>query len=408
MRVMLMAPSSQIHSQRFFRWLQKAGCEVFLVDASSDSEPYYFVSYPINSVTTIRRVLGTLLMKSLRRLLRNLYPVISARSRRKVEVWLQGIAEYWRLLQLRHIWRKIRPDIVHVHWVGLKAYDCYKARLRPLVLTCWGSDINGFFEPFRGDPALAKRIGLSLAWADFVFSDSRQVQERCSFLARRTIHSMLLYIGIDTTRFRPGDVDAARMWRKKMDIPQCAKILLSARALKREHRHEVILRAFAVARKSLDFPIFLVLRRYNVEDRSYEQEIRTEAERLGVTSYLRWLDPLPYESMPEIYSMADVVVNFPVVDGFPVTLIEAASCGKRVVSNRLPAYEGTGLEDIIRMVSPDTERELANGMIEVLQEAKDVASIQSERARKWACEFGDERMCIQTLLETYESIIRRR
>jgi len=421
MRVMLIAPSSEIHSERFLKWLQKAGCEAFVVDTTkplaSNPSPSYFIDYPSNLRTEIVRVLGDSprLLKSLRRLLAELAPILPGRFRRGVGLWLRtNIDEYWRPFRLRRIWRQIRPDIVHVHWADLWAYDCYKARLQPLVLTCWGSDINRFFDARIdrlypvSDPAFAKRVGLGLAWADFVFADSRQVLERCTLLARRTVPSMRLYLGIDTARFHPGDADAGRMWREKLHIPKGAKVLLSVRALKREHRHEVILRAFAVARRSLSFPVFLVLKRYNILDRSYEQELRTEAERLGVTLYLRWLDRVPYESMPGIYSMADVVVNFPVVDGFPVSFIEAASCGKRVISNRLPAYEGTGLENIIRTVFPDTVQELANAMIEVLQEATDVALAECQRARKWACEFGDERACIRVLLETYESIIKRR
>ena len=49
-------------------------------------------------------------------------------------------------LQLKQIWKSVKPDNVHVHRVDNQAKQYVQAKLHPLVLTCWGSDINNLFE----------------------------------------------------------------------------------------------------------------------------------------------------------------------------------------------------------------------------------------------------------------------
>jgi glycosyltransferase involved in cell wall biosynthesis len=216
---------------------------------------------------------------------------------------------------------------------------------------------------------------------------------------------MRLPFGIDLERFHPGFAVESQAWRRELGIPDGARILLSMRAWKREHRHEMILHAFSQTRKSLNIPIFLVFRRYNAEDSRYEHEVRVEAEKLGIAEYVRWVDSVPHDRMPELYAIADAVVSFPTVDSFPTGFIEAAACGKRVISSRLASYEGAIPEDVFRLVSPDSVHELAQAMTEVLHEPQREAAARGERAREWARQTGDERVCIRETMAIYKKLV---
>ena len=401
---MLLAPGFSIHSERFLQWLRKAGCEVYFVDSTRptnlDSLGATFLSYP----SGLPRLASNFFARTTG------YVTSSHSAGRSIlsagRSIIRPVDQCLRESQLRRLWLKVRPDIVHLHWVDNRAYDCYKARMRPLVLTCWGSDINQHFM-HGSNPAYTERTGRALASGDFVFATSNQVLERCNILAGRCLHSMRLPLGIDLELFHPGFAVESQTWRAELGIPNGARILLSMRAWKREHRHEMILHAFSQTRKSLNIPIFLVFRRHNADDSRYEHEVRVEAEKLGILEYVRWVDSVPYDRMPELYAIADAVVNFPAMDSFPTGFIEAAACGKTVISSRLPSYEGAIPEDVFRLVSPDSVQELAQAMTEVLHEPQREAAARGERAREWARQTGDEKVCIRETMTRYEKLVNR-
>ena len=60
-----------------------------------------------------------------------------------VSQYLLGLAQRgprWKVLKLRYLLWKIKPDVVHVHWAHF-ANLLAKAWSGPLVVTAWGSDI---------------------------------------------------------------------------------------------------------------------------------------------------------------------------------------------------------------------------------------------------------------------------
>ncbi len=381
MRIMLLAPGSDIHPQRFLRWLERAGCTVLFVDDTRpenlDPSRSSFLIYP--------RGVGRLGKKLVR------------------------FNDCSRYLQLRFLWRKFEPDVVHVHNLsGSRQYDCFKARLRPLVLSCYGPDIHKLFVP-KVKPLSRIFMRHALTWADHVFADSQDVLQRCKILARRPISSSILYFGIDTRLFRPGYAAAAHAWRRTLAIPRDAKVLLSVRAWRPEYRHELILEAFTRAKRSLPYKSVLIFKTFDVCGRgtTYEEEVRGRARTLGVESSIRWMSRVPYEQMPELYSFADLVVNFPRWDGFPVSFFEAAACGTPVVTNQLPAYEGIGLERFFRMVPADNADELSRAMVEALLEPPQCLKAKGEIARKWAEESGDEEKSVEALLAVYRRLSKR-
>lgn len=384
MRVMLLAPGLDVHTNRFLTWLEKAGCEVIFVDKvkpkNLDPSCSRFVKYPSGLPGTGRR--------------------------------LARLDDWARYLHLHYLWRRFRPDVVNLHNVcDERQYDCLRARLRPLILSCWGADINRLFVP-GADPLSRICTGRVLRFADHVFADAMDVLENCRVLAGRPVPSSLLYFGINTDLFRPDYTEAAKAWRHALAIPQNARVLLSVRAWRWLYRHELILEAFALARARLPFPTVLVFKRYNPlptpgEDKVYEEDIRVKAQSLGVQNCVRWLDRVPYDQMPAIYSLADLVVNFPCRDGFPVSFIEAAACGKRVVTNHLPAYEGVGLENFFGMVPNHSTEQLGRAIAEALMEQPESVSAKAQLARQWAVTYGDEKKCIEQLLTVYGRVAKR-
>jgi len=167
------------------------------------------------------------------------------------------------------------------------------------------------------------------------------------------------------------------------------------------------LEVFPRARAVLPGKSVLVCKRYCVDDKVYERELRTKAEKVGLGDFVRWVETVPYDNMPELYALAHPVVNSPSVDGFPVSFIEAGACGKRVVTNRLPPYGGVGLEDFSLTV-PDYSMELLRRAIaEALMERPESVSAKVQLARQCAMKYGAEKKGVEQLLTVCSKLAKR-
>jgi glycosyltransferase involved in cell wall biosynthesis len=213
-------------------------------------------------------------------------------------------------------------------------------------------------------------------------------------------------LGIDTDKFCPGYREAASGWRKKLQIPDSAKVVVSIRAFTRLYSHDLILKAFGLAQRKLAGGSILVFRLYYHDPSdSYQQEIIKQAESFGVARFIRWMPAVPYERMPEVYALSDLLVNYPTMDAFPVSFIEAAACERAVVSCALPAYHGTFAENFFHMVPPGDEERLAEAMADELQIESPERSSKLARARRVVQRDYDETGSASKLLNLYQRVL---
>ena len=273
---------------------------------------------------------------------------------------------FWRVY-LKLVWILVKPDIVHVHMIDVRAYDCVWGNLHPLILTAWGSDINYLTVPGFYKETYIKNILKALSLADHITADANEILQKCESLIGHKLSNSLYYIGIDFTLFKPGYLQEARNLKQALRIPQNDRVILSVRAFKPKLGHHLILDAFA---KLVAEPRYrnthLVLKRFNVSHSGYEEQIKSQVEQLGLKNLVTWIDSVPDEEMPILYAMSDVVVNYPETDGFPVSFIETAACKRPMVSTNLPAYAGTFPEGSFWMVPPNSIPELAKAFMDVL------------------------------------------
>jgi glycosyltransferase involved in cell wall biosynthesis len=387
MKVLMLAPGGSIHSRRPLRWLLERGHEVTFVDAvdpaPAPSARYRFVPRPRPKVTWLSR---------------HLLP------RR----WADELVNWVVAVQLRRIWKRTRPDVVHVHWVDSRAYRCVLGGLKPLVLSVWGTDVNQLIDT-NSDPHHRRMIARALAAADRVLVDAADMPEKCARVAGRPIRTETLPLGIDTSAFAPGYREQAEAWRRRLEIPSGAVVLLSIRALAARYGHRSVLEAFARAAARCARPAILVFKQYNPletkEGTACEDDLRQQAERLGITHAVRWMPEVPYDRLPEVYAFSDIVVNYPEMDAFPVTFLEAAACERPVISIRLPAYRRTFAEDFFRMVEPGSTDALADAMVELVAEDPAARAARLARARRCVREEHDQQTTTSRLVGIYQTLV---
>jgi L-malate glycosyltransferase len=383
MKVLMIAPGESMHSQRVLSWLLNSGTKVYFCDPTNPLQDkkinYSYVPYPRRGTRTIRRILGSQL----------------------------GDEIAFRMAEnsLIRIYQMVEPDIVHVHQIDHRAYQCMRAGMKPLILTAWGSDINRHFSN-RADNHFRDLIGATLRNADYVFVDAPDLIEKCSILTGNSMIAELLTLGVNTQLFHPGyNLEAATL-RQTLGLPEDARVLLSSRNLIRMFRHEVILEAFSGLITCLNEQLYLVFKcnKQISETNKVKGELQNRAKALGISQFIRFIDQVPYDQMPVVYSIADFIVNFPIMDGFPVTFLEAASCGRPVITNHLPAYINTFAEKSFYLVDSSTVDSLTEAMLIALKADKAELTFRTDEALKIAKLNFDEKYSIQRLMDVYKKI----
>jgi glycosyltransferase involved in cell wall biosynthesis len=98
----------------------------------------------------------------------------------------------------------------------------------------------------------------------------------------------------------------------------------------------------------------------------YEAELRDRVKQIKLERTIRWMEEVQPAQLPEVYAFADIIINFPEMDAFPITFLEAAACEKQVITCRLPSYTGTFVEDYYKLVTPGDVSGLTEAMIDIV------------------------------------------
>jgi glycosyltransferase involved in cell wall biosynthesis len=378
---MLAAPFGQggqmhIHCRRYVRLLQLAGCAITLLEHSD------FQSKPIPGVEQC------------------LYP---RRMRRLDSSLTAGTLSYLHKRRLAPLLRQTQADLYHVQWMDDRVLDLSLAGARPLVATAWGSDLNVLARSPADDPA-RQRIGAALRALNLLIVDSDDLAQTAKQLADKQIPVASLPIGIDTNLFHPNLPDERRQWRERWQIEPDAVVFLSGRQLGAIYRPGEIIKAFAGMPKSARERSYLIMRSFGHSVGTSVPDLQRLTEALGIAGRVRWIGTMAYEQQPGLFVAADLMVNFPQMDAFPVTILESLACGVPVLTNHLPAYDSNGAAPFLNFTGEDSVLHLSAAMAAALDDLKALQAT-ALRGREHIVRNFDERVSAARLREIYDGLL---
>lgn len=248
--------------------------------------------------------------------------------------------------------RRLRPDIVHVHYVRGLAWGLLLNRFHPCVVTPWGSDVleeQGAFKEWYGK-TLTRAV---LNMADLVTVHSGYLETRIRPLLPSGCKVIRIGWGVDLRRFRP-HLDTGTL-RQRWGIDAARRVIFSPRLAQPFYRHECIISALPGVRRR--FPETLLVIAEQSADPEYTQALHRLASESGVRDHVKFVGAIPYQDMPLWLNLAEIVVMIPQSDGMPNTLLEAMACGAVPVLSRLPQYAEL-IQDGTNgwLVEPDPDR----------------------------------------------------
>jgi glycosyltransferase involved in cell wall biosynthesis len=167
-------------------------------------------------------------------------------------------------------------------------------------------------------PLYERVIALSGRHADYLVEKEGVKREKITVINN----------GVDDSRFTPSvsDEEKARM-RRKLSIPEGSIVVIIVAALRPEKNHRMFLDvASRLSAKRKDL-LFLV-----VGDGLEKEKLLSEAAGMTLENSLRFLGRR--KDIPEILKCSDISVlcSYPVVETFPVTVLEAMASGLPVIS----------------------------------------------------------------------------
>jgi glycosyltransferase involved in cell wall biosynthesis len=163
--------------------------------------------------------------------------------------------------------------------------------------------------------------------------------------------------GIDTSRFRP---PAGRRQGTRPVIGMAGRLT----PLK---GFEPGIRALAELRRATyrEATLRIAGEPFYSSDRSYVDELRDLADRLGVRNAVEFVGAVPGDQMAEFYGSLDVFVNWRAQPALDKTGLEALACATPLVTNN-SAYGGVLGELADAVLVGDSGSELAAGLIRLL------------------------------------------
>lgn len=382
MRVLMVGPWRAVAMRRHIDWAVEGGAQVCAVDFRSRRDKGRPASFDLAYLST-----------------RQTAALAGARPNRRSQV-----ASLRAALRLRHLAARFQPDVIHSYMLGPYTDACLRAGLRPLVVSVWGF-LNRWLtgDATAQDRRWLTRLGQG---ADVLLVESPNLQQAMTQRRLAPLSIECFSLGVDGSLFHPGYPEKAAAWRFALDIPAEAVVLLSPRGWSRSYGQPDILQAFAQAYPRLDRPailIFMGLVRIKQPEKLARDVLNLAASR-GLSHAIRWIPEAPHDDMPGVYNLADIVLNYPTTDAFPATLLEAAACGRPIITSDLPAYRHTFIERCCMLAPPGDPAALAEAIVALVKAGPAAWTAQAGPARQAVLAEHDEAAQKQRLWALYQRL----
>jgi glycosyltransferase involved in cell wall biosynthesis len=150
----------------------------------------------------------------------------------------------------------------------------------------------------------------------------------------------------------------------QLDLPQdCPYFLYIGRHDPYKNLHRLI-DAFAALPNCRDYELWLA----GSTDQRYTPQMKAQAEKLGITQQVKFLDYVPYNQLPRIINQAIALVFPSLWEGFGFPVLEAMACGTPVITSNCSSLPEVAGEAAL-LVNPYNVGEITAAMQAVVGDA---------------------------------------
>ncbi len=315
MKLCFIADATTVHTKRWVEYFSSTGHEVHLITYEPPEEPISGVQL---------HVVGSMF--------KNLY-----------------LAFPFRHLKIMRLVKKIKPDIVHAHFITKFGFHGGLLGFHPLVMSAWGSDVLVI-------PCNSKLLWhftkFSLKKADLIYAASKDIRDK--IIDHFGIYSKKVKVnthGVDVGLFRPMPEKSA----------QSAIVVFSNRNFYPVYNIKTLIDAIPLTISKNSNIKFWIMGKG-----PEEEELKQYAINIGVNQYIDFIDWIDFEDMPKYLNSCDIYISTATSDGTPVSMLEAMACGRPCIITDVGGVSEWIKDDVTGLlVKPEQPEELANKIIEL-------------------------------------------
>ena len=308
--------------------------------------------------------------------------------------------------KIRRLIKKMKPDIVHAHYVTQYGFCGAFSSFHPLVMSTWGSDISE-------DPDKSKILRFLVKYAfkkaDLVQTGDEPGKKRLIELGCNENKILIQPTGIDINRFSPET--KSEDLRRKIGIEDKYSVF-TVRGFRSGYNLDVFIKAIPHVLKEIPDVKFII----GGPDYNRGSEFKKLVEELGIDKDVLFTGLIPNAEMPKYLANADIyvgVANDPkkAGGGIGTTPMEAMACETPILlaeRSYLKAY-GRELANepwfhglVYKRLG---EKDLADKIIHLLKN-KELREELGKAGRKTALETGNLEKNLNEWGKLYDELVR--
>lgn len=292
MKLCFIADATTVHTKRWVEYFSSTGHEVHLITYEPPEEPISGVHL---------HVVGSMF--------KSLY-----------------LAFPFRHLKIMRLVKKIKPDIVHAHFITKFGFHGALLGFHPLVMSAWGSDVLVIPDNSK---LLWYFTKISLKRADVIHAVSGYMaDEITSNFGISESKIKILPFGIDSKRFNP-NVDASEI--RNLLGWHGAPIVMSARNFEPIYDIECLINSIPLVIKKIPSAKFVFLGKGTLKN-----ILKDMVKELGVSNNVEFIGHVSHGELQKYLSCADVYVSTSLSDSLGVSNLEAMACGVPAILTDIP------------------------------------------------------------------------
>jgi glycosyltransferase involved in cell wall biosynthesis len=227
----------------------------------------------------------------------------------------------FNLYRVKELIEKIKPNIVHAHYVTSYGTLASLLGFKPLVITTWGSDILVTPQKFLPSKWAVK---YALSKADLITCDAEHMKKAMIKLGTEESKIKIINFGIDTKKFSPGPEN--EKLKKELGFSD-SDIVISLRSLDPIYDIETLIKAAPLILQVIPKVKFII-----VGKGPQENELRELTKKLNIEESIKFAGFIQNDDLPKYLRTADVYVSTSLSDGgIAASTAEAMACGLPVV-----------------------------------------------------------------------------
>jgi len=296
-----------------------------------------------------------------------------------------------RHIAIKNLIQKIKPDLIHAHFIVKYGFHLIGLNVHPLVASAWGDDVLIYPKKSRLIHWYTKKV---LTSVNHIYAVSHNISDHIS--EDFTIPSDRVYylpFGIDTDLFAPLP-DKKNSNRTTIEI-------FSNRGFFPVYDNETLVKGFASAYQR-NCSLRLTLKGEGPE----EQKIMDLVSSLGISDVVSFRKRTQYSEVPKDYRNADIFITTSRSDGTPVSLLEAMASGLPCIATSvggIPEWiddQKSGL-----LIAPGLSESVAESLLKLAQDPAFRTQL-GIAARKIIVERGQWNTLMAQVEKDYRALIK--